>query len=85
MHSKYRSLLQISKRSLFTKDHFKFTFTPEMQFRPSFDKVPCFRVLDNDGNMINKDYENSIEEATLKKIYKSMVSLNEQDIVFNQA
>ena len=64
---------------------FEHKFTNDLEFRSSFDKVKCFRVMDEEGNIINKQYENSIDEDTMKKMYKTMVMMNEADVVFNQA
>ncbi len=66
-------------------DLFEHKFTNDLQFKSSFDKFKCFRVMDEEGNIINKKYENSIDEVTLKKMFKTMVMINEADIVFNQA
>ena len=42
------------------KDLIEHKFTNEMEFRSSFEKFKCFRVLDEEGNLINKKYDNSI-------------------------
>lgn len=67
------------------REMFEHKFTTEMEFRSSFDKIKCFRVLDEEGNIINKAYEKSIEDETLKKMFRTMVMMNEADVVFNQA
>ena len=67
------------------RDMFEYKFTNEMEFRSSFEKFKCFRVLDEEGNIVNKQYENSIDTETLRKMFKTMVMMNEADIVFNQA
>lgn len=67
------------------KEMFEHKFTNEMEFRSSFDKIKCFRVMDEEGNIINKKYENSIDAVTLQKMLKTMVMINEADVVFNQA
>lgn len=67
------------------KDLFEHKFTKDMDFRSSFDKIKTFRVMDEEGNIINKKYEDSIEPQTLNKIFKYMVMMNEADVVFNQA
>jgi 2-oxoisovalerate dehydrogenase E1 component alpha subunit len=64
---------------------FEHKFTNSLEFRSSFEKIKCFRVLDEEGNIINKAYENSIDEGTLKQMFKTMVMMNEADVVFNQA
>lgn len=67
------------------KELFEHKFTHDMEFRSSFDKIKCFRVLDEEGNVINKKYENSIDDKTLQKMFRTMVMINEADVVFNQA
>jgi len=71
--------------NIVNKDLFEHKFTNEMEFRSSFDKVKCFRVLDEEGNVINKKYESAIDEDTLKKMFRTMVMINEADVVYNQA
>lgn len=56
-----------------------------MEFKSGVDKFKCFRVLDEEGNLINKPYENSISKETLEKMFKTMVMINEADVVYNQA
>ncbi len=85
-----RSVSTLPRRSFgamneFNTDMFDHKFTEEMQFRSSFDKIKCFRVLDEEGNLINKKYENSIDDSTLQRMFKTMVMMNEADVVYNQA
>jgi TPP-dependent pyruvate/acetoin dehydrogenase alpha subunit len=54
-----------------------------MEIRKSFEKIKVFRVLDDDGNIMNKEYENSIDNETLKKMYQYMILMNEADVIFN--
>jgi len=70
---------------LVNKDMFEHKFTNDLEFRSSFDKVKCFRVLDEEGNVINKKYENSIDDNTLQRMFRTMVMMNEADVVYNQA
>ena len=65
------------------RDLFDHKFTNEMEFKSSFEKLKCFRIIDEDGNIINKPFENSIDNETLKKMYNYMVTMNEADVVFN--
>ena len=51
----------------------------------SFDKLKCFRVMDEDGNIINRRYEGSIDDNTMQKMFRTMVMMNEADVVYNQA
>ena len=83
-------LLKSSVRSFGAMDQvnqemFEHKFTNEMDFRSSFDKIKCFRVIDEEGQIINKKYEGSIDDATLQKMYRTMVMMNEADVVYNQA
>ena len=66
-------------------DLFEHKFTEKMEFKSGFEKFQCFRVLDEEGNMVNKAYENSISKEMLQKMFKTMVMINEADVVFNQA
>jgi Dehydrogenase E1 component len=84
------TLLKSASRSFGAMDQvnmemFEHKFTNDLEFRSSFDKVKCFRVLDEDGNIINKKYENSIDDNTLQKMFRTMVMMNEADVVYNQA
>ena len=65
------------------KDMFEHTFTNNMEFKSAFDKMKCFRIMDEEGNIINKAYENSIDDMTLQKMFRTMVMMNEADTVFN--
>lgn len=67
------------------KEMFEHKFTNDLEFKSSFDKVKCFRVMDEEGNIINKKYENAISDTTLQKMFRTMVMMNEADVVFNQA
>jgi len=66
-------------------DMFEQKFTNDLEFKSSFDKIRCFRVLDEEGNVINKSNEPKINDATLQKMFRTMVMMNEADVVFNQA
>lgn len=66
-------------------DLFEHKFTSEMEFRSSFDKMKCFRVMDQNGEIITKGYDNLIPVAELLKMYDAMVTINEADQVYNAA
>jgi hypothetical protein len=34
---------------------FEHKFTNDMNFQSQFDKIKCFRVMDEEGNIVNKD------------------------------
>jgi len=61
---------------------FQHKFTNEMQFRSSFDKIKCFRVIDHEGKVVNPAFDNQIDKQELLDIYTCMVRLNEADSVF---
>ena len=62
-------------------------FTRKMQFKSQFKKFKCFRVIDEEGNVIDKDADHTskIPVDKLKDIYTKMVTMNEADKVFNAA
>jgi 2-oxoisovalerate dehydrogenase E1 component alpha subunit len=66
-------------------DMFSHQFTNDLFFRSSFEKIKCFRVMDSEGNIADKKYQNLIDKDKLKKMYDTMVTINEADQVFNQA
>ena len=66
---------------------FEHSFTTDMKFQSEQDsKIPCFRVLNNDGKIINDGgYEKMIPADKLRKMFETMVTINEADKVFNAA
>lgn len=67
---KNKSFIGLSQRSFGAMDQmnielFEHKFTEQMEFKSGFEKFKCFRVLDEEGNMINKAYENSISKEML--------------------
>jgi 2-oxoisovalerate dehydrogenase E1 component alpha subunit len=65
------------------RELFEHKFTPELDFKSSFDKIKCFRVMDEEGNITNKDFEKQISAEKLKEMFKCMVTINEADQIFN--
>jgi hypothetical protein len=63
------------------------TFTNKMEFRKHFEKFKCFRVIDEEGNVIDKsaNHPSKIPVDMLNKMYEKMVTMNEADKVFNAA
>ncbi len=59
------------------------TFDTKLEFRDSADKFSCFRVIDENGQCVNSEFENAIEPEKLKKMLETMVTSNEADIIFN--
>jgi len=64
---------------------FTHTFTNEMHFRSKFEKMKCFRVMDNDGNIITPGYDTKLSTEKLLKMHEAMLTINEADTVFNAA
>ena len=64
---------------------FDHKFTKEMEFRSSFDKIKCFRVMDEEGKIINPGYDTKIPDDKLVRMYDTMVTMNEADGVYNAA
>jgi len=67
------------------RDLFEHKFTSDMEFKSSFDKIKCFRVMDEDGNIVTPGYDTQIPDADLLKMYDTMVTINEADVVYNAA
>lgn len=67
------------------RDLFEHKFTSEMNFQSSFDKIKCFRVMDEEGNIITPGYDTQIPDDQLLKMYDTMVTINEADVVYNAA
>lgn len=97
-HSIFKSLLSQQPRTFVrsaqrsfgamgevNQEMFEHKFTNDLEFRSQFDKLKCFRVMDEEGNIINKKFEGSIDDHTLQKMFRTMVMMNEADIVYNQA
>jgi hypothetical protein len=90
LQSRKSQLVRVTQRGfgamdIVNREMFEHKFTNDMNFSSSFDKIKCFRVMDEDGNIINKKYENSIDDKTLQKMFRTMVMMNEADVIFNQA
>ena len=68
---------------LVNRDLFEHKFTQDLEFKSSFEKIKCFRVMDEEGNIINKPYENSIDDKLLQRMYRTMVTMNEADVIYN--
>ena len=65
---------------------FEHKFTTDMNFQSEFEKIKCFRVMDEEGKIINTgNYHKLIPAEKIKKMYETMVTINEADVVFNQA
>ena len=74
-----------SMSTLKETSHFDFNFQHNLDFVSAIEKFKCYRVLDENGVVINKDYKHEIEDEQLIKIYDTMVTINEIDNVLLQA
>ncbi|XP_010546329.1 PREDICTED: 2-oxoisovalerate dehydrogenase subunit alpha 2, mitochondrial [Tarenaya hassleriana] len=65
----------------------KVPFTPEMRFisESSKERVPCYRVLDENGGQIPNSQFVQVGEEMAVKIYRHMVTLRMMDNVFYEA
>ncbi|KAL8481893.1 hypothetical protein ACS0TY_028147 [Phlomoides rotata] len=63
------------------------TFTPQMQFisESSDQRIPCYRVLDDDGCLIEGSRYKQVDKETAVKMYKTMVTLQIMDTIFYEA
>lgn len=59
-------------------------FSTTMKFKKDYPKIQAFRVMDEEGNIINKKYEN-ISKDKLLRIFNAMVTNSEADKIFNMA
>ena len=50
-----------------------------MDFRDKAEKFKCFRVIDEEGNVITPGYDDKIDTELLLKMYDKMVTINEAD------
>ena len=56
-----------------------------MEYKSSFDKIKCFRVLDEEGNVVTPGYDTQLDDELILKMYDKMVTINEADQVYNAA
>ncbi|KAL5752169.1 hypothetical protein ACOSQ2_022676 [Xanthoceras sorbifolium] len=65
----------------------KVAFTPKMRFisESSEERVPCYRVLDDNGQPITGNSFVQVSEEVAKKMYTDMVTLQTMDTIFYEA
>ncbi|XP_046978064.1 2-oxoisovalerate dehydrogenase subunit alpha, mitochondrial [Vanessa cardui] len=65
----------------------KAPYVTEMKFfdENSYDPIPIYRVLDNDGHVIDNREEPAIDKETLLNMYKTMVQLNQMDKILYES
>ncbi|KAL6515481.1 hypothetical protein OROHE_018515 [Orobanche hederae] len=63
------------------------TFTSQMKFitQSPEERVPCYRVLDDDGCPVPNSIFEQVDKETAMRMYKSMVTLQTMDIIFYEA
>ncbi|XP_073316169.1 2-oxoisovalerate dehydrogenase subunit alpha 1, mitochondrial-like isoform X1 [Primulina huaijiensis] len=63
------------------------TFTTEMKFISEYPekRIPCYRVLDDDGYPIANSMYEQVNKETAVKIYENMVTLQVLDTIFYEA
>ena len=66
-------------------DLFDHSFTSDMTFTSSHEKMKCFRVMDTEGNIVNPGYDTQLKAEEMLKMYDAMVTMNEVDQVYNAA
>ena len=64
---------------------YDFDFETTMNFVDGYDKIKCFRVIDEKGDLVNDDKYVQIPKDKLVKIYETMVLNQEADQIFNMA
>ena len=79
----FKPLTHTSK-ACFSFNFYDIPFTSKMNFEDHNDKIGAFRVLDENGKILNKKYEN-IPKEKLLKIFDAMVTNHEADKIFNMA
>ena len=47
------------------REMFEHSFTSDMKFQDSFDKIKCFRVLDEAGEVVTPGYDTKISQDLL--------------------
>ena len=60
-------------------DLFDHKFTSEMNFVSSFDKMKCFRVIDENGEVVTPGYTDMVSDEKLLQMYDAMITINEAD------
>lgn len=51
----------------------------------SYDPIPIYRVMDNNGNVLDIREEPRIDTEELKKMYKTMVQINQLDKILYES
>lgn len=57
-------------------------FTTEMKFQSTTEPLTCYRVMDEYGKPLLDDYEITLTDETLLKMYRAMIAMRVMDTVF---
>ena len=79
------AMRQFGAMDVINRDLFEHQFTSDMEFKSSNDKIKCFRVLDEEGNVVTPGYADKVDDDLLLKMFDKMVTINEADVVYNAA
>lgn len=62
-------------------------YVTQMKFlnENSYDPIPIYRVMDNNGEIIDNREEPNIEKETLVNMYKTMVQLSNMDKILYES
>lgn len=60
-------------------------YTEEISFAKQYEPVKCFRRMDTLGRIIDPAYKPTVDDATLVKMYRTMVQLNTMDEIFYES
>ena len=63
----------------------KYSYTSDINFKTTADKIPIFRALDQEGKVLNKEYEKYLDKETAVKMLNNMILINIADPRFNMA
>ena len=64
------------------RDGATLTHTPHVHSPRGFPQFDIFQLMDNDGNLVEGAQLPNVAEETMVRMYKSMVTLQEMDVVF---
>ncbi|KAI8819846.1 thiamine diphosphate-binding protein [Fimicolochytrium jonesii] len=60
-------------------------YTEKLNFQRNVDSIPTYRVLDLDGNVIDKSQDPELSKEVALKMYTSMLTLNAMDLILYEA
>lgn len=65
----------------------KAPYVTEIKFlnETSYDPIPIYRVMDNNGEIIDSSHEPNIDKDTLLNMYKTMVQLRQMDKILYES